>query len=538
MHCECLHLYRHCINSHQSVRKAVPKGQASPIVAIKFMNKRHAQKHGGFTLNQFQKEAACHKALESHKNIIRYYNSAKSEFYVWIAMELAQGGDLFDKIEPEVGVSEQIAHIYFTQLISAVRWMHSKGIAHRDIKPENILLDVNGNLKLADFGLATIFEHRGQRRMCETAVGSPPYMACELIHEHGQRIEPYDPTLIDIWSCGVVLFVLLCGNTPWSEPTVRSEEFYEYKTSGGKGAEWDELWQNMGQMPRSLVYGMLKLNPKDRYKMNQVVLHPWFIQPNPLLAPSGEVADPIGLATQMMENLKVDLEAPPATPRRRRDDTSATVRGPLMPSRSEPGMEMEIDTIQMAPSTQPHFPSADALSRMGGSSNFGIPSATQPVAERPSLARWETGRIPAPARALLESEVTMSQFAAEPAVPVSRTQFARFFNDIVPAATAANFFSDAPLSLLSDSIAEAIHTLGGKAVKKDRRFGSNDYTLWMTCQDRRGQLLKGSVLFRQAHQGVSEVVFQKATGCPMEWREHFKQVAVRCKDMILTPDNI
>ena len=74
-------------------------------------------------------------------------------------MELAEGGDLFDKIESDVGVGEDVAHLYFTQLISAMTYMHSKGVGHRDLKPENILLSAEGNLKIADFGLATLFEY-------------------------------------------------------------------------------------------------------------------------------------------------------------------------------------------------------------------------------------------------------------------------------------------------------------------------------------------------------------------------------------------
>lgn len=114
-------------------------------------------------------------------------------------MEFAEGGDLFDKIgmvilcpylgetqtdrvrkEPDVGVPEDIAHFYFTQLISGVSFLHSKGVAHRDIKPENMLLDRDGNLKIADFGLASLFALKGQFKYSTTLCGSPPYVAPEV----------------------------------------------------------------------------------------------------------------------------------------------------------------------------------------------------------------------------------------------------------------------------------------------------------------------------------------------------------------------
>jgi len=79
-----------------------------------------------------------------------------------------------------VGVSEDIAHFYFTQLIAGVSYLHGKGVAHRDIKPENMLLDRDGNLKIADFGLAALFQYQGKSKLCTTLCGSPPYVAPEV----------------------------------------------------------------------------------------------------------------------------------------------------------------------------------------------------------------------------------------------------------------------------------------------------------------------------------------------------------------------
>jgi serine/threonine-protein kinase Chk1 len=105
-------------------------------------------------------EVSLHSHIGQHPNVIEWFATGEDPIWKWIAMEYAEGGDLFDKIEADVGVSEDIAHFYFMQLISGVSYMHSKGVGHRDIKPENLLLSERGDLKIADFGLATLFEYQ------------------------------------------------------------------------------------------------------------------------------------------------------------------------------------------------------------------------------------------------------------------------------------------------------------------------------------------------------------------------------------------
>ena len=100
-------------------------------------------------------EVVLHKHVSDHNNIISCMGKWEDANWFVIAMDVADGGDLFDKIEADKGVGEDIAHAYFSQLVSAVGYMHSKGVAHRDIKPENMLLSADGNLRIADFGLAT-----------------------------------------------------------------------------------------------------------------------------------------------------------------------------------------------------------------------------------------------------------------------------------------------------------------------------------------------------------------------------------------------
>jgi serine/threonine-protein kinase CHEK1 len=212
-------------------------------------------------------EVTLHRYVGQHRNIIEFYDSGEDDVWMWIAMELAEGGDLFDKVESDAGLKPEIAHAYFTQLINAVGYMHSRGIGHRDLKPENVLLDADGNLKLADFGMASLFEYNGKRKKVVTLCGSPPYVAPEVLtcgsHDKAKAVG-YDADKADIWSCGVVLFVLLAGNTPWSKPVEgrdeygRPNEYSEYIQSNGRPD--DELWQVLPDDVLSLLRGMLNVN--------------------------------------------------------------------------------------------------------------------------------------------------------------------------------------------------------------------------------------------------------------------------------------
>ena len=109
-------------------------------------------------------ELQIHKACTGHPNIIGLHMFGTDNTWIYIIMELAESGDLFDKIEPGVGIDETLAHFYFKQLVNAVDYIHLKGVAHRDIKPENILIDAEGNLKLADFGLATVYKRTNKEK--------------------------------------------------------------------------------------------------------------------------------------------------------------------------------------------------------------------------------------------------------------------------------------------------------------------------------------------------------------------------------------
>lgn len=111
----------------------------------------------------------------------------------------------FFLLEPDVGMPNWEAQKYFRQLLQGLEYLHDKGVAHRDIKPENLLLDHNSNLKITDFGMATVFRYRGQERLLDKRCGTLPYLAPEVL-ERSYHARP-----ADIWSCGIVLVALLAG---------------------------------------------------------------------------------------------------------------------------------------------------------------------------------------------------------------------------------------------------------------------------------------------------------------------------------------
>ncbi|CAN1811970.1 CBL-interacting serine/threonine-protein kinase 6 [Linum perenne] len=183
--------------------------QSGKSVAMKVVGKEKVIKVG--MTDQIKREISVMKMVK-HQNIVELHEVMASKSKIYIAMELVRGGELFAKIAAKGRLKEDVARVYFQQLISAIDFCHSRGVYHRDLKPENLLLDEEGNLKVTDFGLSAFSEHLKQDGLLHTTCGTPAYVAPEVIKKKG-----YNGAKADLWSCGVILYVLLAGFLPFQD---------------------------------------------------------------------------------------------------------------------------------------------------------------------------------------------------------------------------------------------------------------------------------------------------------------------------------
>ncbi|XP_010275897.1 PREDICTED: CBL-interacting serine/threonine-protein kinase 23-like isoform X4 [Nelumbo nucifera] len=177
--------------------------------AIKILDKEKVLKHK--MIGQIKREISTMKLIR-HPNVTRMYEVMASKTKIYIVLEFVNGGELFDKIASHGRLKEDEARKYFQQLINAVDYCHSRGVFHRDLKPENLLLDANGVLKVSDFGLSAVSQQVREDGLLHTTCGTPNYVAPEVINNKG-----YDGAKADLWSCGVILFVLMAGYLPFED---------------------------------------------------------------------------------------------------------------------------------------------------------------------------------------------------------------------------------------------------------------------------------------------------------------------------------
>ncbi|XP_076956557.1 CBL-interacting protein kinase 18-like [Bidens hawaiensis] len=229
-------------------------------VAIKVINKEKVIRVG--LINQIKREISIMK-LVKHPNILQLYEVMATKTKIYFALEYAKGGELFDKVA-NGKLKEETARRYFYQLISAVDFCHSRGVYHRDLKPENLLLDENENLKVSDFGLSALAESRRDDGLLHTTCGTPAYVAPEVITRRG-----YDGDKADVWSCGVILFVLLAGYLPFNDSNV-----VEMYRKIGKSEFRFPYWVQVEV--RKLILRILDPNPVSRVTISIIKENVWF----------------------------------------------------------------------------------------------------------------------------------------------------------------------------------------------------------------------------------------------------------------------
>ncbi|KAK2828629.1 hypothetical protein Q5P01_019663 [Channa striata] len=233
-------------------------------VAVKVIDTSQAKE----CAENVKKEVCIHKML-NHDNIVRFYGHRKEGSTMYLFLEYCTGGELFDRIEPDVGMPEKDAHKFFQQLIAAVEYLHSVGITHRDIKPENVLLDDKDNLKLSDFGLATMFRFKGRERLLSRLCGTLPYVAPELLSQREYKAQP-----ADIWACGIVLSAMLAGELPWDQPTESCQEYSDWLQK----KTYLPPWKKIQPLPLSLLSKLLLARPDARISIDDIKKDRWFTQ--------------------------------------------------------------------------------------------------------------------------------------------------------------------------------------------------------------------------------------------------------------------
>ena len=218
--------------------------------------------------SDFKRELKYAKYLSKHPNIITTHDTAYETKTSYVTVQdYASGGDLFDAIEPEVGLKESTAKAYLGQICRAVDFMHSKNLVHRDIKPENIVLsDKDGSsVQLIDFGM-TLKVGTHVPRVCGSIPYTPPEI-CNASDEIGFLVDPS----CDVWSVGILLFCMLTGSFPWEQATLSDPNYYEFvQWQCGATSKLPRAWQRFSPRLLSLFKKMLAVRPEDRCSITEV----------------------------------------------------------------------------------------------------------------------------------------------------------------------------------------------------------------------------------------------------------------------------
>ncbi|KAF7705034.1 serine/threonine-protein kinase BRSK2 isoform X4 [Silurus meridionalis] len=227
-------------------------------VAIKIVNR---EKLSESVLMKVEREIAILKLIE-HPHVLKLHDVYENNKYLYLVLEHVSGGELFDYLVKKGRLTPKEARKFFRQIISALDFCHNHSICHRDLKPENLLLDEKNNIRIADFGMASL---QVGESLLETSCGSPHYACPEVI-----RGEKYDGRRADVWSCGVILFALLVGALPFDHDNLR--QLLEKVKSG--------IFHMPHFIPpdcQSLLRGMIEVDSEKRLTLEQIQKHAWYM---------------------------------------------------------------------------------------------------------------------------------------------------------------------------------------------------------------------------------------------------------------------
>jgi len=218
-------------------------------------------------MNDIDREVDIMTQISDHPNVIGLVEIFDEKKKMNLIMELVTGGELFDEIVSRGSYSEKDAATCMDTLCSTLAVLHEKQIVHRDLKPENILLatkDKGAPIKIADFGLARMISSKD---LMKTACGTPGYVAPEVLQNKG-----YSSGAVDVWSAGVILYILLCGFPPFYEEELPALFDQILKGRYDFPSPW---WDSISSDAKDLVKKCLTVDPKKRITAKEVTNHPW-----------------------------------------------------------------------------------------------------------------------------------------------------------------------------------------------------------------------------------------------------------------------
>uniref|UniRef100_A0A3Q4GP21 SNF-related serine/threonine-protein kinase n=1 Tax=Neolamprologus brichardi TaxID=32507 RepID=A0A3Q4GP21_NEOBR len=301
------HLGRTLGRGHFAVVKLGRNVNTGQLVAVKMIDKT---KLDVMATSHLLQEVRCMRRVQ-HPNVVRLYEVIDTPTTLYLVMELAEGGDLYDYIlRHEGGVAEVTAKRHFAQIVRAVSYCHQLHVVHRDLKPENVVFfPQQGAVKLTDFGFSNLFQ---PGMMLATSCGSLAYSAPEILLG-----EEYDAPAVDIWSLGVILYMLVCGVPPFQE-TNDSETLVMILDCRYS------IPEHVSDECRDLISRMLQKDPSRRSSLDEIEAHHWL---------------------QGLDNALLSPEAPPHW-----------LSGALSPSSPHSGVPECGDLLAARPSSEKPFP--------------------------------------------------------------------------------------------------------------------------------------------------------------------------------------
>eukprot|EP00475_Leptophrys_vorax_P013430 TRINITY_DN19838_c0_g1_i3.p2 TRINITY_DN19838_c0_g1~~TRINITY_DN19838_c0_g1_i3.p2 ORF type:complete len:360 (+),score=107.61 TRINITY_DN19838_c0_g1_i3:79-1080(+) len=264
------------------VKRATHK-KSKKEVAVKIIKKKNLNAEELATIND---EVDILQKID-HPNIVKLYEIFDTAKYLYMVLELLTGGELFERIVSKGNFSEKEAAVVTRDMTLAIKYMHEIGIVHRDLKPENLLYSdttQNAVIKITDFGLAKFLSTATETM--STPCGTPGYVAPEIL-----KNEKYGPE-VDLWSIGVILYILLCGFPPFYDETAAG--LYEQIKKG----DYDfpsPYWDTISDEAKNLVTRLLTVNPKERCTYTELLEHPWI---------AGDKARDVNLGEQFNKKLQ------------------------------------------------------------------------------------------------------------------------------------------------------------------------------------------------------------------------------------------